>query len=489
MNILSNLKTLFADNKQKPVPGEIASIGDGKDITRGYVNSFPWLVPQDKVLALTGFNYEDYRKLLTDDQVFAAFQQRRLAVLSKPWQVTPASDSPQDIKIAQFVEDNLKNIAFDNIIDKMLYGRFYGYSVGEVLWDINRGVHIANIAVRRQDRFVFDPDKNLLLRTSDNYSGVSLPQQKFWVFKTGTDNDDEPYGLGLAHYVYWVELFKRTGTRQWMVYLEKFGSPTTIGKYGKGSTATERKKLLQALYSIRNNSAIITPDTVDIDIIGGGSKGSRSASYPDFYDRMNKAISKIIIGQTMTIDDGSSMSQSTTHLTVREDIIIADAKMISSSFNETVLKWLVDYNFDTDTYPKLEYKLLKDEDQNKKAQRDQIVVNMTGRLLDKDYAQKTYNLKLSDKPAAAPTSSEFANQSPELDKLSSNLTQQLADQDTKTIDVVKKIVDTAVDLDDLQNKLITAFADIKDDEFTKLMTQALEIASLAGRNDVLDEIL
>lgn len=55
----------------------------------------------------------------------------------------------------------------------------------------------------------------------------------------------------------------------------------------------------------------------EIEFVESG-KGDAFNVYDKRIDRANSELSKLIIGQTMTIEDGSSLSQSETHLEVFE---------------------------------------------------------------------------------------------------------------------------------------------------------------------------
>jgi Protein of unknown function (DUF935) len=70
-------------------------------------------------------------------------------------------------------------------------------------------------------------------------------------------------------------------------------------------------------------------------------------------DICNEAISKIVLSQTMTTDNGSSQSQANVHQNVKDDIVKADADLVCSSFNEGPVKWLIDWNFPGVAYPRV----------------------------------------------------------------------------------------------------------------------------------------
>lgn len=192
-------------SRKGPELREIATTGMGNDITRGFVDPMMLLRPQDSVLRLRGGTHTLYAEVLRDDQVGACMAQRRLAVTSREWQVVAGGAQAIDEQAAEFLREQLLRIEFDRITDRMLYGIFYGYAVAECLWDKNGGkVSIGDIRVRDRRRFGWDGAGNLRLRTMSNVDpGELMPPEKFWSYATGADNDDEPYGLGLAHWLYW----------------------------------------------------------------------------------------------------------------------------------------------------------------------------------------------------------------------------------------------------------------------------------------------
>lgn len=67
--------------------------------------------------------------------------------------------------------------------------------------------------------------------------------------------------------------------------------------------------------------------------------------YDKRVDRSNSEISKLIIGQTMTIEDGSSLSQSQTHLKVFENLVESDAKMLASIINNQLIPRMIRHGY------------------------------------------------------------------------------------------------------------------------------------------------
>jgi phage gp29-like protein len=354
--------------------GEFAETTGGRDTTRGFIND-ELLQAQDPLLLLKGGDYRAYEQVRSDDQVKAVLEQRRLAVVSCEWEVLPGGTSALDKMAAEFLTEQLKNIRWDAVTDRMLNGVFYGFGVAECLYARDGArVVLDNVKVRKQRRFRFDARGRLKLLTMQSPLGELVPERKFWTFATGADNDDEPYGLGLAHWLYWPVFFKRNGIKFWLMFLEKLGGPTAIGKYPSGASPDEKKKLLAALAAIQTDSAIIIPEGMTAELL----EATRSATpdYATLLDKMNAAISKVVVGQTMTTDDGSSQSQAEVHMDVRQDLVKADADLINESFNMGPARWLTEWNFPGARVPSVWRRIEDEPDLKPQAERDKLIYDM-----------------------------------------------------------------------------------------------------------------
>ncbi|MDB0779075.1 DUF935 family protein, partial [Phocaeicola vulgatus] len=67
--------------------------------------------------------------------------------------------------------------------------------------------------------------------------------------------------------------------------------------------------------------------------------------YDKRIDRANSELSKLIIGQTMTIEDGSSLSQSETHLEVFQNLVESDCDMLRDIVNNQLIPRMVRHGF------------------------------------------------------------------------------------------------------------------------------------------------
>jgi len=378
------------DKPIKPEMQEIAAADHGIAMTTAYTNIL--IDNPDTVLARRGMDYRAYDELLRDDQVKSTLQQRRSGLTSKSWTVEPASESATDVACAEFIQEQLEKVGWDTVTDKMLYGIFYGFAVAEAMWEMDGGkVGLQAIKVRERSRFKYNKDGNLYLIHSNHPQGLKMPEQKFWTFNSGANHDDNHYGQGLAHSLYWPVFFKRSDIKFWLIFLEKFGMPTTAIRLPDGQVSEPKQiaKAKQALAAIQADSGVVIPESMTIELIEAARSGS--ADYDGMCERMDKAISKVVLSQTMTTDDGSSQSQANVHKTVSQEVIDADADLIAETFQATIGTWLTEWNFPGATPPVIKRDTEPEEDLNIRAERDGKI-HALGFDPTEDYIEETYGV-------------------------------------------------------------------------------------------------
>lgn len=475
----------------KPEILEVATTLNGRDVTRGYLDPLQIQQPVDSVLELRGnFDYGIYKELLRDDQIGSTFQQRRLAVISKEWDVEPGGKSKKDKAAAESLKEQLNNAGWDRVTDGMLYGIYYGFAVAECMWaKDNRHVVIDDIKVRERRRFGFDGAGRLRLKTLSDAVGEIMPEKKFWAFNTGADNDDEPYGLGLAHWLYWPAFFKRNGLQYWLIFLERFGQPTTLGKYPVNATPEERTKLLNALDAIATDTGITIPQGMEVSLLEAARSGT--ADYSGLYDKMDAAIAKITLGQTAsTQGTPGKLGNDELQGDVRNDLVKADADLVCESFNRTVARWLTDWNYPGAAYPRVYRKVELDEDLAKRAERDSSIVGM-GFKPTTGYITETYGGDWVEAPAATPAAfprvPDFAahdKRTPYSLQVLNATRQQIQPVTDNWINQIKNVVENAESLDELPSKIMALKPSLSLDEYADALATATAAAQLAGRTEV-----
>jgi len=349
----------------KPQPallGEIATTRDGRDITQPWVRGLR--EARDPKLSMA-VDWGAYDVVLNDDQVKSTLQQRIGAVVARDWNTIPGDESdPRSVAAAEAFDKTVKRLKWDRTTGKMLMGSFYGYSVAEMMWGYRDGLFdFVGIKVRHARRFRYDDQDNLRMLVPGNMQGEIMPERKFWVHAVGAPDDDSPYGLGLAHWLYWPTLFKRNGIRFWNIFLDKFGTPTAKGTYPQSTSPEQVNKLLQALQAIATDSGFVVPEGMAVELLTAAKSGT--ADFHQLCAYMDGAISKVVLSQTMTTDNGSSRAQGQVHADVKLEVIKSDADELTDSFTDGPARWWTDFNFGPDVAAPIVRRIVEEEEDAK----------------------------------------------------------------------------------------------------------------------------
>jgi phage gp29-like protein len=377
---------------EKPTTDEIATNAKDIDIFAGWLSR---LENPDPVLRTEagGKGLKLYDEVARDPHAGSVLQTRALAVTGKEWVVEPADESARSQEIADFVREALEKCNFDQARQELLKGILYGFYVGEVIWAVQNGRYVpAKIRAKHPRRFVFDTERRLRLLTPSNMiDGEEVPERKFIVFTYGSS--DNPYGDGLGQKLWWPVWFKKNGVKFWLVFLEKFGQPTPLGKYPPGTPGPQQQALLDALDAIQTDSGVKIPDNMQIEFLEAARSGN--ATYQGLCDYMDRAVSKAVLGQTLTteIKGEGSFAASKTHDEVRGEVTKADADLLCECLNQSLVRWIVDLNFAGVTdYPQVWVQTEEGEDLKERIEVDKGLVKEIGLPVAKKYFYETYGV-------------------------------------------------------------------------------------------------
>jgi hypothetical protein len=318
-----------------------------------------------------------YDAILDDPTCASAFQQRRLAVVSKPWEVDAGDDSAQAQAAADHLRDQLKHLPWDRICDRMLYALWYGFGVGEAMFDYGPDgkVWLQNVLIPDRKWFAFTNAGELRMKTTERPEGEAVPPNKFWAVRCGASHDFALYGTGLAHWCYWPVWFKKNAIKFWAIYLEKFGMPTALGKFDPGADEQTQANLLAAAAAVGRDAAVTIPKTTELELMAQGR--TSDSTYLQFCDQMNDALLRIILSQTGTSKSeaqGLGGTQSNVMKDVRDEVVAADSDILHESFNGTIARWLTTWNFGPNVAPPRVYRNLEpDEDLKALAEADKAI--------------------------------------------------------------------------------------------------------------------
>lgn len=293
---------------------------------------------------------------------------RKDAITGLELKVIPAGEDAHDIELAEAVErDIVKNVnaKLYALIRDMLDALAKGFSVSEIIWDTAAlPWKPAEYKFRDPRWFQYDREtgKTLMLRAPSGSDLEPLKPYRFVVHEPHLISGSQiSSGLALPALYYWM--LKSYNVTSWAAFIDRFGYPIRIGKYGKKATEQDRLTLKHAVAAIGQDFGAVIPESAILEIIESKTTGVNSAVYNNMADWIDKQISKLVLGQTMTTDDGSSRAQSETHDKVRGDIADSDIQQIVETLNAHLTVPYINLNFGgQERYPKID--LYKPDEKN-----------------------------------------------------------------------------------------------------------------------------
>ncbi|MEQ1711238.1 MAG: DUF935 domain-containing protein [Hyphomicrobium sp.] len=341
----------------------------------------PGLTPPRLAKVLRAADEGDHRDYLTlaeemeerELHYISVLGTRKRALTGLPIVVEAASNRRADQTIADAVRDIADAPIMRDLLDHLTDGLGKGYAVSEIAWETSASEWRPKAYLDRDPRhFQFDRITGRELRLTDASApdGMVLPGYKF-VRHVPRLKSGLPVRGGLAKPAAWAFIFKSYTLKDWMAFCEVYGMPLRIGRYGPHATEEDRRRLLMAVRNIGTDAAAIVPEGMDIEFaeVKGGS--SRQPVFHGFAEYLDQQISKLVLGQTMTTDNGASMAQAKVHENVRRDILAADARQLEATINRDLVRPYVDLNYGPQKrYPRVT--LLVSEPEDLKALADNL---------------------------------------------------------------------------------------------------------------------
>lgn len=264
---------------------------------------------------------------------------RKRAVARLPIVVEAFSDSADDVKMADEIRALFRRAGVKAMLEACLDALGKGYSVTEIMWNKSRTPWQPGYIWRDPRFFTVDRDTLTQIRLkdeSDLANGIPLAPYKF-ICHTPRLKMGIPLRGGLSRMVAWSYLFKNYTVKDWIAFCEVFGMPLRVGKYRPGETEDNISILKSAVANLGTDAAAVIPEGMLIEFIESAKSTGTESVFERMANWLDKQVSKAVLGQTMTADDGSSQAQAKVHDEVREDIRDADAEQLA----ETLLRDLV----------------------------------------------------------------------------------------------------------------------------------------------------
>jgi hypothetical protein len=343
--------------------------------------------------------YDVYTDVDIDLHLTGAIGQRKGMVLKKSFKIVDKNGKEKP-ELTELFETEW----FKNYCEYVLDVRYWGHSLiqfGDIVTPFN--------GVRKFDKVELVPRKHVIPEfgviikniSDEPKKGISFRDGKIadWVIEAGKSKD-----LGLLLKCAPPALSKKNMLAFWDAFGEMFGMPIRIGKT-TSRDQTEITKVEKMLADMGAAAWGLFPEGTEIEI-KETTRGDAFEVYDRRIIRANSEISKGILNQTMTIDDGSSRSQSETHLEVFQNVVDADADMLRDHVNNTLIPKMIVHGFPLD---QARFSWDENIDYTPEQQRsiEEMLLN-NGYEIEPKYFVDKYNIPITGKKAPEkPTTLSF----------------------------------------------------------------------------------
>lgn len=271
-----------------------------------------------------------YNDIINDDHLTATVNQRVTSSTSGAWMIHQQGEDEGDDDLTKAFSGEW----LEDLMRLIVESRFYGFSLIQ-LGDIREKCFQWVDQVPRE---YVDPIRRGVkkgLHETDESSMLKIDDPKWRNWLILVDNGD----LGLFNQASPLVIWKKNALGSWSQFAEIFGLPWRVGK-----TQVDDEERRSNMFKMLEETGGATYAVIDVDDEIDFIEQSKSDAYNVFdklLDRVEKGLSKLILGQTMTIEDGSSRSQAEVHERIGGLYTRKDKQLIERVINKEVIPRMI----------------------------------------------------------------------------------------------------------------------------------------------------
>jgi len=321
-----------------------------------------------------------YKEITLDAHLFSVMQQRKNKVLARGFKLVDKEGEVNDEATAILKTDWLHKF-----INYTLDAVFYGYSLVEFGPIVDDEFTKLQLVPRE---YVIPDNQTFTTTLGGEGLPFNVPPFNAWTIFIG-----DPKDLGLLNKAAPLVLWKRLVMAVWAEYNELYGVPLRVGKT-ESRDPDVRQNLEDMLTNLGASAWGLFDKEDEIEIVSGIKVGGQG-TYRDFIKMADAQLSKLIVGQTMTTEDGASRSQAEVHASILESFTGNDLTAVAYCINNKLLPFMASHGFSVEGL-KFTWDLSE-----KLSITDQFTIDQ--KLLDyynlpAEYITATYGTPVEDKP-------------------------------------------------------------------------------------------
>ena len=282
--------------------------------------------------------YDIYRDVDVDLHLTGCIDQRRGFVMARSFKLVDKKRDEDEEALHYFDQS-----WFKQLMELCLESRWWGHSLielGDLTQDGDGCICYDGVTLIPRKHVIPEYHRCVQNAGDDWTSGIDYHEAPFsdWLIEAGKPDDLGKY-LKAAQQT----IPKKNTLAFWDTFAEIFGMPMRVAKTSTRDPK-EWNRLERIMQEGGSNLGILTGMETEVQFVESGKSDAYNV-YDKRIDRANSELSKLSIGQTMTIEDGSSLSQSETHLEVFENLVESDRDMLRDIVNNQLIPRMVKHGF------------------------------------------------------------------------------------------------------------------------------------------------
>ena len=298
-----------------------------------------------------GISYATGMKILLDTQVSTGFDILKYILSSKQW-VLVSNDEDTNEEVYNFIHNMLFNLETEvnEIIKQMLPAILWGYSVHEILYDLDSdGKLIVNdlvplhIKTLQNEPFIYDNNGELIgIHQQYDNVDVDIPINKVLKYSFNAKYDED-YGYGLL-WDFRPIVEDKINLNNWlMTYNERHEAPIL---YGKANSNMSSKKMLQSFTEVNGGKSGLTVGVdEEVGVLESSHRGETFFKTLQYKD--NQIFRRYYLGNLLLGDNSQTgtYAQSQTQLDFGQLIFDGLLEELANCFQKQIINPIVEANF------------------------------------------------------------------------------------------------------------------------------------------------
>jgi hypothetical protein len=210
-----------------------------------------------------------YDKMRRDPQVAACLQLIKSQVLGQGWSIRPKDDSPEALRVAQRVQEDLEDLedgGFQSALQEMLLALDYGFSVTECIWawdDITRRIRLNRLLSVSPHQLILNQTPSGRLASIDQWQGRGLvnlgPLESKFIYICYRGEYGNARGISAMREAYTAWFAKQMTQAYLSDFSEALSNPPVLAKTPANTGKVQADAVLDVISRLQAKTAMILP--------------------------------------------------------------------------------------------------------------------------------------------------------------------------------------------------------------------------------------